>query len=221
MTQKSWNEQIEEFLDKVKFFDRKYYTKFSPPARKHINDFLIGLGLPCLQGRRREMWGYVPHPTRKFIYIPANEGRDIKALMQATIMNKSDDYYIEDVIEWLVKAVPETPITMMTYYYILRERTPFPEAHAPLHTRIQTFLNGFPGQHDGFTSTSNAGEEETSYEEGEEGDRSYPEKEGSGVSENPKEKGRPKETRAGKAPRKGRKAGNGLRHAKKERGRTS
>lgn len=170
MTQKSWNDTLDEFINDVSFFRKKTYIKFSPEIRGHINLLLIGLCLPCIRGRRQRIWGYELSTKYENVYVPTNEGKELKILGQAIVMHNSEDYYIEDVVGWLNTAVPHAPMSVETFYHILRERPLFPESLGPLEARIQTFLNGLPGQHNRFAPTSKKGKEETSDEEGEGGD---------------------------------------------------
>jgi hypothetical protein len=141
----------DEFIETFPLF--KNYRKYSLEFRRAQNNICIGLGLPCLKGRKQSHWGYKIHPDHFHIRIPA--GNDIMYLAKANIMREAGDWHIEDIMAWLNSCPLETgKLPLSTYYYICKERPVFPEVLKPWEDRIKLLYDGFSGKFTSFAATA-------------------------------------------------------------------
>ena len=158
----------------------QYHLKYSPALRRSINNILMGLGLPCLRGRRQEHWGYKDHPTIRHVRLPIEE--DIKFFAQAQVMAECKEFYHDDVIAWLNKCpLQSPPMAVSTFYYIIKNRPTFPECLHPWEQRVRLLYDGYAGKFTSFASPSQKKKVRTTYGDGEEEARGTEEEEGSGI----------------------------------------
>lgn len=165
--------EYEEFINSFWLFTK--HKSVSYPVREAYNQLLNGLGLPLLRGyRRSKVFGYVAHPTNKYVLVPVD--KDLLAYYRAQVMYDSKEYFARDIIAWINSCNPNIPMTLDIWKFnISINKRLYKEILKPVSHRISIVTNGHE-----LTQTS-------SEEEDEEGDFSEGQTSGSGAEE---EKGR-------------------------------